>query len=226
MNNKFVIALVCVITFLAIFPFFINVSFMGWRTSITFGSTESWIGFFASYFGAIFGGVIGGLFTYLGVRQTINTQTKQKYIDEFPEKIKLLTDVLFKLKGQRDSFNNNEYFIKGLAQYERPSEYFDLMSSTISSAAESGNKIDGALYEKMKEIRERKDNCILKSANHPLISLVIADDEFGTNARVSLESINFRRQVQAEITQIINDLISIFEDQLIKMEQKFKQYIK
>lgn len=52
----------------------------------------------------------------------------------------------------------------------------------------------------MKEIRERKDNCILKSANDPLISLVIADDEFGTNAKVPLESINFRRQVEAEIT--------------------------
>lgn len=225
MNKKFAFISAVAIIFLTIFPFLVDVSFMGWRTSITFGNTESWIGFFASYFGAIFGGVIGGLFTYLGVKQTINIQNKQKYIDEFPEKIKLLTDTLLKLKTQRDYFNESDYFIKGYAQFKNHSEYFNMISSTVSSAAESGIKIDGSLYEKMKELRSRKDNCILKSVNHPLISQIIADDEFGTNERFSKESTNFRQRVQDEITLIFNDLIAIFENHQFKMEEKFEKYI-
>lgn len=226
MNKKFIFVSALAITFLTIFPFLVDVSFMGWRTSITFGNTDSWIGFFASYFGAIFGGVVGGLFTYLGVKQTINTQNKQKFIDEFPEKIKLLTDTLLKLKTQRDYYNEKEYFIKGYAQFKHHSEYFDMISNTVSSATESGIKIDGALYEKMKELRSRKDNCILKSANHLLISQVIADDEFGTNERFSKDSMGFRQRVQDEITLIYNDFIAIFENHQIKLEEKFKKYIK
>lgn len=226
MNKKVIVTVGFVIAFLVLFPLLINVSFMGWGTPVTYGSTESWIGFFASYFGAVFGGVIGGLFTYLGVKQTINTQTKQKFIDEFPEKTKLLLDTLFKLKSHRDNFNHNDQFIKGHRPFEHPSKYFDLLSDVISSAAESGIKIDSVLYEKMKDIRERKDDLLLKSVNHPLIALEIADDEFGTNARISPETIKFRQQVQDQMNHILDTLISVFEDQLIKMEGKFREYAK
>ncbi|KHL96800.1 hypothetical protein QW71_05240 [Paenibacillus sp. IHB B 3415] len=84
-------------------------------------------------------------------------------------------------------------------------------------------KIDGALYG---GIRERKDKLILESVHHPLISLELADDEFGTNARISADTIKFRHQVQDKTHHILDDLISIFENQLVKMENKFRDYIK
>ncbi|WP_017814770.1 hypothetical protein [Paenibacillus shenyangensis] len=84
--------------FLMAFPFLINITFMGRTTSITYGTTESWIGFFTSYAGGIFGGLIGGLFTYLGVKQTISNQARQKYIDEFPGKINLLRETILELE--------------------------------------------------------------------------------------------------------------------------------
>ncbi|MDQ0170513.1 hypothetical protein [Paenibacillus tundrae] len=222
MNKKLIIL---GLIFLTVFPFVINVALMGWNTSLTHGTTESWIGFFASYAGGVFGGVIGGLFTYLGVKQTISTQVRQKYIDEFPEKTNLLMGTVFELKKQHDFFSHNEHFIKGYGSFENPSRYFDSISLLINESAEKGIKIDATLYENMKEIRNRKDKLLLKSVNNPLISLKIADDEFGTNERTPLETIKLREEIQAEMNIILMDLINILEKQLSKMEKVLKRYV-
>lgn len=211
--------------FLMAFPFLINITLMGRTTSITYGTTESWIGFFASYAGGIFGGLIGGLFTYLGVKQTISNQVKQKYIDEFPGKINLLRETILELEKKHDLFSHNEHFIKGKQLFENPSTYFDSMSLLINESTEKGIKIEATFYEKMKEIRSRKDKILLESVNHPLISRKIADDEFGTNARTPVETIEFRKKVQDEMNIILKDLINVLENQSSKMEEIFKKYV-
>jgi len=161
----------------------------------------------------------------LGVKQTISTQLRQKYIDEFPEKINLLMKIILELKKNYNLFSHNEYFIKGIGQFENPSKYFESMSILIDESTEKGIKIEATLYEKMKEIRSRKDNIILKSANDPLISCEIADDEFGTNASTPVETIEFRKKVQNEMNIILKDFIKILENQSNKMEELFKKYV-
>lgn len=65
---------------------------------------NDWIGFFSSYFGAIIGGFIAGIFTYWGVRITINDQNKirinQLKLDSRPQlQISEIYDAAYDLKN-------------------------------------------------------------------------------------------------------------------------------
>lgn len=110
-KKSFIIILFIVI----FFPALINLLVISWRSPITFGDTNSWIGFFSSYYGAIFGGVISGLFTYLGVGLSLKKDQNDKFIEHYPNKmenlVKLqkLIDTFLKsdiIKRQESDFNS------------------------------------------------------------------------------------------------------------------------
>lgn len=222
----FGIVIACAI--LALFPLIFNFTLMSWTTSVTygFGESASWVSFFGSYFGCIFGGVIGGLFTYLGVKHTLNVQYKQKFVDDFPTKIKLLTDQIFKLNNIIMVLEKEDCeFIKGYAPYQSSGEFYYDMRKRAAEATENGTKADGELYEKLRGLSQEVDSDINKYQGLKLDE-IIADDEYGTRSRLSEESVTLRKEAITTIKQVFQNYKDTFVSHQIKMEVRFKKFIK
>lgn len=129
-----------IILFLAVTlvpPIIINGLFLLKVPFIPVAQDNNWIGFFGSYLGSI----IGGALTLIGVRLSITSQEKRKFIDEVPTKIrridKLLNQINNLLNNLMTKNDNNKTYLN--FNKERVEELVDRIM-------EEASKTDGETY--------------------------------------------------------------------------------
>lgn len=111
--------------FIILFPAISNLLVFSWGTTITNGTLESWMSFFATYYGAIIGGIIAGALTLIGVKMTISsamdgvnkTIEQQQTLRDQEIKIQTEKERLIKFYGPMDTLINQYNF-------KRPSHEF------------------------------------------------------------------------------------------------------
>lgn len=116
LKNKIVIVFLILIL---LFPIITNIFIFSWGTTITHGTLDTWIGFFATYYGAIIGGVISGALTLIGVKLTIDQQTKvferqeEKYAEDKYNGAQYIKNevsyLIINVETAIKSFNQNNY---------------------------------------------------------------------------------------------------------------------
>lgn len=147
-----------IIIFILLFPIAVNIIFFSWRSSVAFGKLDTWIGFFATYYGAIFGGVISGALTLIGVKLTIDQQTKiferqeEKYAEDKYNTAQYIRGEVFHLiigvQNSIKSFTNENYNENIMTVYER-AEQLDKVSNNLLPQA---SNISASLLNSLKTI--------------------------------------------------------------------------
>ncbi|QOS90232.1 hypothetical protein [Peribacillus sp. JNUCC41] len=113
--------------FILSFPLITNLLVFSWGTTITHGTLDTWISFFATYYGAIVGGIIAGALTLIGVKMTISstmegvtrTIEEQKNIRNQEILTRTYMDRLNKFYGPMDALINKYQFSHGAHDFNK-----------------------------------------------------------------------------------------------------------
>lgn len=159
---------------------------------------EAWMGFLSGYSGSIFGGVFGGVFTFGAVYLTLNGQQNERYLSDFPSKMKIADDLMRTINGYRVHFPLSSY-IQGVGQYKDENEGVSILRGYCREVVEQSIKLNFEMYQEARAIESQVASIISKNqvGLHPLSKFNV--DDSGNYIGLLEESIENRRVMCVDV---------------------------
>lgn len=128
-------------------PIILNLLIFNWRSSLTNGNLDSWMGFISTYYGAVIGGVISGALTLIGVRYTIKKDEKTDFIKTYPYRRKAVDDI----KEELFAINLGCRIFLNSSQGEQDLWFFrnnlNARIEKLDNLLEKSSTVDSIIYE-------------------------------------------------------------------------------